>query len=177
VEAERMARMVTQLLILARSDAAIAAAHEPVLLGDIVVEVCRQRPPTDSALVLECRGMESLEGALVWGNPDYLRQLFLILLDNAFKYTAGDGRVEVIGALNEETVTVTVADTGIGIAASDLLRIFDRFYRAENARSRPGAGLGLAIAQRIAEQHGGEIQVESELGRGSRFTVTLPLLE
>ena len=177
VEAERMARMVAQLLILARSDAAVAAAHEPVLLGDIVLEVCRQRPPTDSALVLECRGMESLEGALVWGNPDYLRQLFLILLDNAFKYTTAGERVEVIGALNEETVTVTVADTGIGIAASDLLRIFDRFYRAENARSRPGAGLGLAIAQRIAEQHGGEIQVESELGQGSRFTVTLPLLE
>jgi len=176
-EAERMARMVAQLLILARSDAAVAAAHEPVLLGDIVVEVCRQGPPTGSALVLECRGMESLEGALVWGNPDYLRQLFLILLDNAFKYTALDGRVEVSGALNAETVAVTVADTGIGIAASDLLRIFDRFYRAENARFRPGAGLGLAIAQRIVEQHGGEIQVESELGQGSRFTVTLPLLE
>jgi two-component system OmpR family sensor kinase len=177
LEAERMARMVAQLLILARSDAAVAAAHEPVLLGDIVLEVCRQRPPTDSALVLECRGMESLEGAFVWGNPDYLRQLFLILLDNAFKYTTAGGRVEVIGALNEETVTITVADTGIGIAASDLLRIFDRFYRAENARSRPGAGLGLAIAQRIAEQHGGKIQVESELGQGSRVTVTLPLLE
>jgi two-component system, OmpR family, sensor kinase len=177
LEAERMARMVAQLLILARSDAAVAAAHEPVLLGDIVLEVCRQRPPTDSELVLECRGMESLDGALVWGNPDYLRQLLLILLDNAFKYTTAGGRVEVIGALNEETVTITVADTGIGIAASDLLRIFDRFYRAENARSRPGAGLGLAIAQRIAEQHGGKIQVESELGQGSRFSVTLPLLE
>ena len=177
VEAERMARMVTQLLILARSDAAVAAAHEPVLLEDIVVEVCRQRQPTDGEPILECRVMESLEGALVWGNPDYLRQLLLILLDNAFKYTAGDGRVEVIGALNEETVAVTVSDTGIGIASTDLPRIFDRFYRAENARSWPGAGLGLAIAQRIAEQHGGELRVESELGQGSCFTVTLPLLK
>ncbi len=177
VEAERMARMVTQLLILARSDAAVAAAHEPVLLEDIVVEVCRQRQPTDGEPILECREMESLEGALVWGNPDYLRQLLLILLDNAFKYTAGDGRVEVIGALNEETVAVTVSDTGIGIASTDLPRIFDRFYRAENARSWPGAGLGLAIAQRIAEQHGGELRVESELGQGSCFTVTLPLLK
>ncbi len=137
-EAERMARMVTQLLILARSDAAVAAAHEPVLLEDIVVEVCRQRQPTASEPILECRGLKSLEGVFVWGNPDYLRQLLLILLDNAFKYTAGDGKVEVSGALNEETVAVTVSDTGIGIASTDLPRIFDRFYRAENARSWPG---------------------------------------
>ncbi len=176
-EAERMARMVAQLLILARSDAAVAAAHEPVLLEDIVVEVCRQRQPTASEPILECRGLKSLEGVFVWGTPDYLRQLLLILLDNAFKYTAGDGKVEVSGALNEETVAVTVSDTGIGIASTDLPRIFDRFYRAENARSWPGAGLGLAIAQRIAEQHGGELRVESELGQGSRFTVTLPLLK
>jgi signal transduction histidine kinase len=94
LEAERMARMVAQLLILARSDAAVAAAHEPVLLGDIMVEICRQRPPTDRELVLERRSMESLEGALVWGNPDYLRQLFLILLDNAFKYTPAGGEGE-----------------------------------------------------------------------------------
>ncbi len=177
VEAERMARMAGQLLILARSDAAVAAAHEPVLLEDIVLEVCRQRHSVDSKPTFECRCIESLKGALVWGNPDYLRQLLLILLDNAFKYTTGDGRVEVIGALNEETVAVTVSDTGIGIATTDLPRIFDRFYRAENARSWPGAGLGLAIAQRIAEQHNGEIQVESELGQGSHFTVTLPLLK
>lgn len=177
VEAERMARMVGQLLILARSDTAVAAAHEPVLLEDIVLEVCRQRHSVDSKPTLECRCIESLKGALVWGNPDYLRQLLLILLDNAFKYTTGDGRVEVVGALNEETVAVTVSDTGIGIATTDLPRIFDRFYRAENARSWPGAGLGLAIAQRIAEQHNGEIQVESELGQGSHFTVTLPLLK
>jgi len=177
VEAERMARMVAQLLILARSDAAVAAAHEPVLLGDIVVEVCLQRPPTESELVLECRGMESLDGVLVWGNPDYLRQLLLILLDNAFKYTTTGGRVEVIGSLDEQVVTVTVADTGIGILPGDLPKIFDRFYRAENVRSQPGAGLGLAIAQRIVEQHGGEIHVESKPGQGSCFTVSLPLLE
>jgi len=67
-----------------------------------------------------------------------------------------------------------VADTGIGIPPSDLPRIFDRFHRAENARFRSGAGLGLAIAQRIAEQHEGKIEVESELGQGSRFIVALP---
>ena len=121
--------------------------------------------------------MEPLEGALVWRNPDYLRQLFLILLDNAFKYTGPGGRVEVIGSLDEQMVSIAVADTGIGMLPGELPKIFDRFYRAENARSQSGAGLGLAIAQRIVEQHGGKIQVESELGQGSRFTVTLPLLE
>jgi len=177
LEAERMARMVAQLLILARSDAAVAAAHEPILLGDIVVEVCRQRHPTDNEPTLECRGMKSLERAFVWGNPDYLRQLLLILLDNAFKYTAAGGRVEVTGVLNEETVAITVADTGMGILPGDLPKIFDRFYRAENARFQPGAGLGLAIAQRIVEQHSAKIHVESKPGQGSRFTVSLPLLE
>ncbi len=177
VEAERMARMVTQLLILARSDAAVVAAYEPILLGDIVADVCCQTHPTDSEPTLECRGLQLLEGAIVWGNPDYLKQLFLILLDNAFKYTPAEGRLEVSGVLKESTVAITVADTGIGIAPTDLPRIFDRFCRGENARFRSGAGLGLAIAQRITEQHGGRIEVESELGQGSRFTVTLPLLK
>jgi signal transduction histidine kinase len=176
VEAERMARMVTQLLILARSDANVTAAHEPVLVRDLVADICRQRHPTDGVPTLECRDLELLEGALVWGNPDYLKQLFLILLDNAFKYTPANGRVEIVGSLHGGTVTITVADTGIGIPSSDLPRIFDRFHRAENARFQSGAGLGLAIAQRIAEQHGGKIEVESELDQGSRFIITLPLL-
>lgn len=174
VEAERMARMVTQLLMLARSDANVTAAYEPVLVRDLVADLCSQRHPTEGEPTLECCDLELLEGALVWGNPDYLRQLFLILLDNAFKYTAANGRVEIVGNLKGGTVTVTVADTGIGIPPSDLPRIFDRFHRAENARFRSGAGLGLAIAQRIAEQHEGKIEVESELGQGSRFIVALP---
>ena len=96
--------------------------------------------------------------------------------DNAFKYTPATGKVEMVGSLNGGMVTVTVADTGMGIPPGDLPRIFERFHRAENARFQPGAGLGLAIAQRIAQQHGGKITVESELGRGSRLLVTLPCL-
>jgi two-component system OmpR family sensor kinase len=176
VEAERMARMVTQLLMLARSDATVTAAYEPVLVQDIVADLCNQRRPNADEPSLECHDLQLLEGVLVWGNPDYLKQLFLILLDNAFKYTPANGRVEMVASLNGGTVTVTVADTGIGIPPDDLPRIFDRFQRAENARIHPGAGLGLAIAQRIVEQHGGKIAVESTLGQGSRFIVTLPNL-
>ena len=102
--------------------------------------------------------------------------MFLILLENAFKYTPDGGRVEVSSTLKGDRVTITVADTGIGIAEADLPKVFDRFYRAENARFRSGLGLGLSIAQGIAEQHGGTITVDSTPGRGSRFIVTLPLL-
>jgi signal transduction histidine kinase len=171
-----MARMVTQLLILVRSDAQVTAAYEPVLLRDLLADLCSQRHATEREPALECRELEGLEGMLVWGNPDYLKQLFLILLDNACKYTPADGRVTLMGSLEGGTVTVTVADTGMGIPPGDLPSIFERFYRAENARSQPGAGLGLAIAHRIAEQHGGKIEVESALGQGSRFLVTLPCL-
>jgi two-component system, OmpR family, sensor kinase len=177
VEADRMARMVTQLLILARSDADAAVAYQPVLIEDIVAEACRQPPPLGgSSPPLRACDLRGLDGAVVHGNPDYLRQLFLILLDNAYKYTQADGVVEVTGAVEGHTVAVTVADTGIGIAPEETPQIFERFYRATNAVVRGGTGLGLAIARRITEQHGGTITVESAPNRGSRFTVRLPLI-
>jgi signal transduction histidine kinase len=176
VEADRMARMVTQLLILARTDANTIVPREPVLLADVLEEACQQgRPPETEAPALRT-DLERLDGVVVRGNVDYLKQLFLILLDNAFKYTPKNGRVDVIAEPNGRRVEVTVADTGIGIAANDLDHIFDRFYRAGNTRHLPGMGLGLAIARHIVEQHEGAIRVESEPGRGSRFTVSLPLL-
>jgi len=176
VEVERMARMVTQLLILARSDAGASVAHEPLLVGDVLAEAWRQAPTAGSGATVRCMGVNDMNGAVVRGNLDYLKQLFLILLDNAVKYTPAGGTVTMSATVNEATVAVTVADTGIGIAAADLPHIFERFYRAANARSQGGMGLGLAIARRVAEQHGGQIVVESALGRGSRFTMSLPLL-
>ncbi|GHO54451.1 sensor histidine kinase [Ktedonobacter robiniae] len=176
LEAERMARMVTQLLILARTDASATMTREPLLVVDIVDEAYRKAQPADSKLSLECHELDLLEDAVVLGNADYLKQLFLILLENAFKYTPAGGKVIVSGSLNEDTVAITVADTGIGITESDLALVFHRFYRAENARFRSGMGLGLSIAQSIVEQHGGKITLASTVGRGSRFTVLLPLL-
>jgi signal transduction histidine kinase len=176
VEADRMARMVTQLLLLARTDADIAMAREPLLLADVLADVCRQVSSTATSATLTCEGLDRLENAVVSANRDYLTQLFLILLDNAFKYTPTDGRVTVTVTLQGEQAIVVVADTGVGIRASDLPRIFERFYRGTNTTGARGMGLGLAIAQRLAETHGGSIAVESEPGRGSRFIVTLPLL-
>ncbi|PYP34044.1 MAG: hypothetical protein DMD49_01635, partial [Gemmatimonadetes bacterium] len=106
------------------------------------------------------------------------RQLVLNLLTNAVKYTPRGGSVHVQLGENDGRVTLTVADTGIGIALGDLPHIFDRFWRADSARTRtgerPGAGLGLAICKWIAEAHGGQIEVASRAGRGTMFTVTLP---
>jgi signal transduction histidine kinase len=107
-----------------------------------------------------------------------VRQLVLNLLTNAVKYTPRGGQVSVELHQADGRVVIAVTDTGVGIAPGDLPHIFDRFWRADTARTRtgerPGAGLGLAICKWIAEAHGGTIEVHSRPGRGSRFTVTLP---
>jgi signal transduction histidine kinase len=107
-----------------------------------------------------------------------VRQLLLNLVTNAVKYTRPGGRVTLGLSDQGDTVILTVGDSGIGIAAGDLPHIFDRFWRADPARSRegerPGVGLGLAITKWIAEAHGGTITVQSRPGRGTIFTVTLP---
>ena len=122
------------------------------------------------------------------GDRTRLRQLFLNLVTNAIKYTPRGGRVEVALSRRMDEATFTVRDTGIGIAAGDLPYVFERFWRADRARSRQasgdagspgrgGFGLGLSISQYIAQAHGGSLTVQSRLGRGSVFTVALPLAD
>jgi heavy metal sensor kinase len=111
------------------------------------------------------------------GDRDYLTRLFLNLLDNAMEYTPPGGTIRLTAASQREKIAAIVEDDGPGIAPEDLPYIFDRFYRADKARtggSHEHAGLGLSLAQAIAHAHGGEVTVESELGQGSRFTVWLP---
>ncbi|GCF09800.1 sensor histidine kinase [Dictyobacter arantiisoli] len=175
-ETERMARMVTRLLMLARTDAGASFAREPLLIVDIINEACRQSSPSSRTIQLECQGFEIIEDAVVAGNADYLKQVFLILLENAYKYTLDDGKVTVIAAIQRQQVAISISDTGIGIPSDDLASLFERFYRAKNARTQPGMGLGLSIAKSIIEQHNGTIRVESILTQGSCFTISLPLL-
>jgi two-component system, OmpR family, sensor kinase len=111
----------------------------------------------------------------VAGDPDYLRQVLLILLDNAVKYTPPPGYVRVSARTVDGSAEVIVADTGIGIAPEDTDRIFERFHRGRNAAASTGTGLGLAIASWVVAQHAGRITVTSTPGVGSRFTVRLPL--
>jgi len=105
-----------------------------------------------------------------------LRQLFLNLLDNAIKYTPDGGTVLITMNAEKKRAAVTIADTGIGISSEDLPHIFERFYRVDKAHTRAdgSSGLGLSICHHIAEVNGGRIEVDSQLGKGSTFTVWLP---
>ena len=176
-EVKHMSRMVEDLLTLARADmGALELRKEVVDLGGLVREVWEE-----VRLWAEDKGVELLfqeDGeARVMGDRGRLRQLALNLIDNAIKYTPSGGRVELRVVRDGDEVTFSVADTGEGIPPEDLQRIFERFYRVDKARSRQrgGTGLGLSICKWIAEAHGGRISAESELGRGSKFHVSLPL--
>lgn len=174
-EVERLARMVGELLTLARADAGQELRRQPVEFDRIVVEAVNDSRPRASGVDVK---ISELTPVVVEGDPDRLKQLVIILIDNALRYTPPGGRVRIsLGWDDGETGGVlAIADTGIGIAPADLPRIFDRFYRADPARSRvtEGSGLGLSIAKWICEAHGGRITVESTVGAGSTFTVWLP---
>ena len=186
-ETARMADLVDSLLTLARADEGrFELATEPVSLEPLVREVFETAVILGEDAGLEV-GLPVIEDAVVMGDRPRLRQLFLNLVTNAIKYTPRGGKVEVSLSARMDEATFTVRDTGIGIAAADLPYIFDRFYRADRARSRKaptdsgvvergGFGLGLAISQYIAHAHGGTLTVQSRLGRGSAFTVTLPMV-
>ena len=112
------------------------------------------------------------------GDSATLERLLFAVLENALKYTPSGGLVRLRSSIVASQTVIEVADTGVGISSEDLPRIFDRFYRADQARSRevPGAGLGLSIARWIAEMHDGRIEVESQVGMGSLFRIVLPVL-
>lgn len=178
-EVRRMTDLVESLLTLARADEGRFDIHrEPIELQPLVQEVY------ETALILgEAQGvtvnLPFTADVIVMADRTRLRQLFLNLVTNAIKYTPAGGKVELGVGRHPDNVTFAVRDTGIGIAAADFPHIFERFWRADRVRSRMsergGFGLGLAISQWIAQAHGGTLTASSRLGRGSLFTVTLPI--
>jgi signal transduction histidine kinase len=178
-EVKRMTDLVESLLTLARADEGRFDLHrEPVELQPLIQEVY------ETALILgEAQGvtvnLPFTTDAVVMADRTRLRQLFLNLVTNAIKYTPAGGKVELGLGRHPDNVTFAVRDTGIGISAADFPHIFERFWRADRVRSRMsergGFGLGLAISQWIAQAHGGSLTASSRLGRGSLFTVTLPI--
>jgi signal transduction histidine kinase len=175
-ETDHLNRLVGDLLTLARVDSdtlqlKTSKVDFKALVSDVLEDVDR---------IAESRGISSqltLDGPVtVEGDETRLRQLLLILLDNSLKYTDPGGKVEVSLDRADGRARLVVADTGIGIPAADLPHIFERFYRVDRAREHEsgGTGLGLAIARWIIQAHHGQVKVDSEVGRGTRFQIDLP---
>jgi len=178
-EINRMSRIVDDLLTLSRADMGeLTMEREEMELSSLAHEVWE-----DLQILARQKGVQLKfmgDGATkVEGDPLFLRQLILNLTENGLKYTPPGGEVElkVEGDCDHKVVRILVSDTGVGIAPKDQKRVFDRFFRADKARSREtgGTGLGLSICQWIAHAHEGQIAVRSTVGMGSTFTVTLPL--
>jgi heavy metal sensor kinase len=176
-EVDRMIRLTAGLLTLARADAGQGQLTlEQVDLAGIVAAAAGQVRPAAGRQGVRLE-VAAGPAATLKADKDLLIQLLLNLLDNAVKHTPAGGTVTVGWQAGDGTVALRVTDTGAGIAPEHLPHIFDRFYRADSARSRAqgGAGLGLSICRWIAEAHGGAISAESAEGRGSAFIVRLPL--
>jgi two-component system OmpR family sensor kinase len=176
-EVERMATLVDGLLLLARADAGVLRMdRQPVDLAQLVAEVVGQTRVLAAAQRLTIEP-GPLDPATIQGDYERLRRLLLNLVDNGIKYTPPGGRVTLSLHRCGSWASLRVADTGIGLSLAEQGQVFQRFYRADSARAhgQGGAGLGLCIAQSIAEAHGGHIQIDSTPGHGSTFTVCLPL--
>ncbi len=176
-ESDRTARLIEDLLLLARADAGLPALPlDRVELTPLVRDVCEQGQILAEERQLEISAEAPEQPVYVEANDPALRRLLLLLVDNAVKYTPAGGRITVSVGMDPSGATVTVSDTGIGIPDAALPHVFERFYRVDESRSREagGAGLGLAIAQWIAERHHASLEAESVVGQGSAFRVRFP---
>jgi heavy metal sensor kinase len=173
-ETDRMGRLVSDLLALAHADAGQPLVRRVVELDALLLDVYQQERRLAEGVELR---LGELDQVAVDGDPDRLKQLLLNLVDNALRYTPTGGVVTLDLERRDGEALLRVRDTGPGIPPEHLSRIFERFYRVDQPRSRKagGTGLGLAICKWVAEAHGGRIEVESQPGAGSTFTVLLPV--
>ena len=175
----QMSELLDDLLDLGRIEAGVGLERKPCHLGAILVEAVDSMRVQSDAKGLTLR-LEPAEGvAVVAGDATLLRQAVTNLIDNAIKYTPSGGTVRIGLLVRDGQTVIRVADTGIGIALDDQVRLFEKFYRVKRRDTVGirGTGLGLAIVKSIVERHGGKVWVESELDRGSTFYIILPLGE
>jgi len=177
----RLNNIASDLLVLSEldSDAEPAVPPEPISVREVIDSVVRTVEATANARDVSLVQV-ACEDCFVEGHRHRLEQVLVNLVDNAVKFNRPGGEVRVSGTFSGQGyVRISVADTGIGIPSDELKRVFERFYRVDRARSRPagGTGLGLPIVKEIVTRMGGAVHVESQLGRGSIFTVELPALE
>ena len=173
-EVMRLSRLINDQLELSRlQSGGVAIQKQRMTLDDLIYDVCDRYQS-----IAEEKGLQLVIDSdlsqlpAVWGNPDRVEQMFIILLDNAIKYTE-EGSVHVITEHDAQKVSITVKDSGIGIAEADLPYVFDRFYKVVKAHSGKGSGLGLSIAKELVNHMGEEVWVESTQGEGSAFTFTV----
>jgi len=175
-EAARLGAIVGDLLTLARAETGERpVAREPLFLDDAAAGAVDAARPlaVSKGVKLE---VGAFDEAKIMGDPTLVRQLLLIVLDNAIKFTPANGHVGLSVSTADGRADVVITDTGIGIPAEQLPHVFERFYRGEPARHEAdGAGLGLAIARWIAEVHGARIALTSQPGGGTRVTLAFPL--
>jgi heavy metal sensor kinase len=177
-ELEKTSALIEQLMFLARADSGAATLHfSATNVSEVLREACHQGSALAEAKQIGFQEQISRDSMWIRGDASSLRRLFLILIDNAVKYTPASGQVEVSLQRNDGYAVAQVRDTGIGISETDLPNVFERFYRADKARTRElgGVGLGLSIGRWITEVHAGTIEVHSSPGRGSIFEVRLPI--
>ena len=177
---ERTSALIENLMTLARADAGSEALQIAATnLNEILVDISEPARLLAEGKALQYDQQLPDTPLHVYGNAPSLRRLFLILIDNAVKYTPREGRISVVLNSSDGAAVTEIRDSGVGISAADLPHIFERFYRADESRSREsgGTGLGLSIAKWIADVHQGEISIVSKVGEGSVFRVQIPLSE
>jgi len=173
-ECDRLLHLINTMLDLSEAEAGLSPQMEQLNLSALIRDACElyQVLANDSGIALQCRCDEDV---FIDGNKQFLQRLIGNLLDNAIKYTPVGGEVSIEQMMSDEEVTINVQDSGAGIREEDIPRIFERFYRGDQSRSKPGTGLGLSLARAIVSAHLGSISVNNTLDGGSLFTVRLPL--
>lgn len=173
---DRLHHLAEDLLLLSRGDFPGEQKRVPVAMDSLIADAAEAVMPLLREKRLSWAVEIAGEPGVVDADPDSLGRALLNLISNAVKFTPPDGRITVTSWCEEDSVVLAVSDTGIGISEEDQARVFDRFYRTEEARREAiqGSGLGLAIVNAIVEEHGGTIGVRSTKGQGSVFEIWLP---
>lgn len=175
-EVDRLTRLVEGLLELSRIEfGGTEMRKAPLDYGALLQEAVERMQPQANKRALSLLLEAPPDLPTLVGDAERLQRAVINLIDNAIKFTPAGGRVRVSASVQGDSIVTYVADTGMGIAPEDQPRVFERFYKADRARSSAGAGLGLAIVKHIVQAHGGQISLKSQLGLGSTFTFTLPI--
>ena len=173
-ECDRLLHLINTMLDLAETEAGLAPSMEVLDLSKLIEDACDLYQPVaaQNGLQFNCTVSAHIS---INGNKQFLQRLISNLLDNAIKYTPSGGSINIAQEVAGSDVLIQIADTGMGISQDDLPNIFERFYRCDQSRSKPGTGLGLCLALAIAKAHWGNISVKSTVSKGTLFTVSLPL--